>query len=39
MCLSGFLGYTSCHFVDRSEHHSQEDRCHFFSAVSNVKDR
>jgi len=25
-------------FVDRSEHHSQKDPCHIFSAVSNVKD-
>jgi len=38
MCRSGILGYdTFCQWVGRSEHHSQEDCCHIFSAVSNVK--
>jgi len=40
MCRSGVLGYDSfCHLIDRSENHSQEDCCHFFSAVSNIKDQ
>jgi len=39
MCRSGVLGYgTFCHFVGRSECHSQEDHCHIFSAVSKIKD-